>query len=283
MISPLRLGAALLALSSCLASDVTSSGDEAATVEQQLGTAWLLELENAPAGFVSSVSSATGGSVCSTKSLRLSLGVNMSKPSREWLNARLAQKPGALSGAIYLATTNQRLAFSKADVVGIDFPVARVGDANQSFFTITLSSTTPSTCSAVTVSVMAQKNQQAAAFAARPAFPKDTIIMLGTRKATPTPETITSIKPTEARLTMGIGMGQGLYEWIKEAFDHPDEPRSGAFLDAGLYELPLDTQARPIVVIGYGPLVTATVTNDAGTLVFAGARIGVLSPDGGIE
>jgi hypothetical protein len=43
---------------------------------------------------------------------------------------------------------------------------------------------------------------------------------------------ITTIKPTEAKCKMGIGMGKGMYEWIKLSFDKTFEPRSGAFTSA---------------------------------------------------
>jgi len=43
---------------------------------------------------------------------------------------------------------------------------------------------------------------------------------------------ITTIKPTEAKCTMGIGMGKGMYDWIKLSFDKSFEPRSGSFTSA---------------------------------------------------
>lgn len=45
-------------------------------------------------------------------------------------------------------------------------------------------------------------------------------------------KSITTIKPTEAKVKMGIGMGKGMYEWIKLAFDKKFEHRSGAFTAA---------------------------------------------------
>ncbi|MGE0398340.1 MAG: hypothetical protein AB7T06_16670 [Kofleriaceae bacterium] len=43
---------------------------------------------------------------------------------------------------------------------------------------------------------------------------------------------VTTIKPTEAKCKMGIGMGKGMYEWIKQSFDKQFEPRSGSFTSA---------------------------------------------------
>lgn len=43
---------------------------------------------------------------------------------------------------------------------------------------------------------------------------------------------IGTIKPTEAKVTMGIAMGKGMYEWIQLAFLKKYEHRSGAFTSA---------------------------------------------------
>lgn len=43
---------------------------------------------------------------------------------------------------------------------------------------------------------------------------------------------ITTIKPTEGKCKMGIGMGKGMYEWIKMSFDKTFQPRSGSFTSA---------------------------------------------------
>lgn len=278
MTASFRLAAVLFALSSCLVD--SSSDDEVASVQQPLGTAWLLELENAPAGFVSSVASATGGSLCATKSLRLSLGVNMSKAARGWLNGRLGGPPHALSGAVYLAATNQRLAFTKADVLAIELPRSKAGDASQTFFIVTTSSASQASCSAVSSAVMAQKAQLAATFAARSALAKNVEVRPGLTPLLPTPETVSSIKPAPARATVGISLGQGMQEWVKSAFEQAYESRSGAFSAAGFYTVPHDALGTPIVVVAYGPLVTVT---DAGVLEFGGASLRTIGADGGLE
>ncbi len=43
---------------------------------------------------------------------------------------------------------------------------------------------------------------------------------------------VSTIKPTEAKVKMGIGLGKGMYEWIKLSFDKRFEHRSGAFTSA---------------------------------------------------
>jgi hypothetical protein len=43
---------------------------------------------------------------------------------------------------------------------------------------------------------------------------------------------IATIKPTEAKVKMGIGLGKGMYEWIRLAFLKKFEHRSGAFTAA---------------------------------------------------
>jgi hypothetical protein len=65
---------------------------------------------------------------------------------------------------------------------------------------------------------------------------------------------ITTIKPTEASVDMGIGMGKGMYEWIKESFDKQFKPRSGSFTNADF-----DYKARSAVTFHDALITSVTV------------------------
>src|SRR5690606_25632673 len=43
---------------------------------------------------------------------------------------------------------------------------------------------------------------------------------------------VANIKWTPGKATVGIGMGKGMYDWIKLSVDKASEPRSGAFISA---------------------------------------------------
>lgn len=251
------------------------------TLEQPLGTAWLLELDGAPAGWVSAVSAADGKPLCSSQALTLALGLNMSSLARDWLNAPVNQKPLALSGAVTMATTQQQLRFSNAQVAALDFPRASATDGTPSVFTVRLSAPSSASCKTLTSAEVAKKTQQAATFAARSSTPKDTGVLLGTVLASPTPDTRGSW--TGGKLSVGTGAGQALYDWIEQAFDDAPGYRAGVISAAGLYEVPRDASGAPIIIVGFGPLVAAQPTDGGAGLTFAQAYLGVPLPDGGFR
>jgi hypothetical protein len=144
---------ALAVLASCTA---ISLPDDSSTADKALGTAWLFELDGASAGFVSSVVSTTGGSVCGSPSLRVTLGPNLSTEARLWLDSALAGKEAPHTPALYLANTNQRLELGGASVTSLELPRAQSDDGAQVFFTVTVASTKSSSCSAVSPTLMAK-------------------------------------------------------------------------------------------------------------------------------
>lgn len=144
------------------------AGSEVASTRQALATPFLLELDGVSAGFVTTVTSAPGGSPCNATSLRFTLGPNMSPAARAWLNAVYVHQGSKQSGAIYIAGQNLKVSFSSV-VTQIDAPVIKSGDPSEVFFTITQGGAA-STCTPVAPNVMAVKNQSAAAWAARRAI-----------------------------------------------------------------------------------------------------------------
>lgn len=65
---------------------------------------------------------------------------------------------------------------------------------------------------------------------------------------------ITTIKPTEAKVTMGIGMGKGMYHWIQESFEKQFKPRSGSFTNGDF-----DYKARTTVTFHDALITSVTV------------------------
>ncbi|MDP1921901.1 MAG: hypothetical protein Q8L14_37005 [Myxococcales bacterium] len=262
-------------------------GDEVGTSEQAVDSytdgAFTLTPDDTVVGYLSVIYGLGPSNLCATGEFRVALGVNMDVRARQWLNSELNGTAVATNGAIYLASTNQRLSFDKARITQIDFPRGKPGDLSESYVTLTVKPATLTKCTPVTASVMAAKLQTAATWAMRPALASN--VLIDVAQSTPPPDAgyermnITTIKPTPGRVSIGIGVGRGMYEWIKGSFDNKDTPRSGAFTSTA-FEYGLN---KPLLVSRFSGLESITFDGGITTVVMTSARIGLELPDGGLE
>jgi hypothetical protein len=265
-------------LTSCTVSVLDDSG----AVDQGLGTAWLFELDGASAGFVSSAASTTGGSACGSPTLRVTLGPNLSNQTRLWLDSALASNQAPHTVALYLANTNQRLELVGATVTSLELPRAQSDDGAQVFFTVTVTSMKSSSCSAVSPPLMAQKNQLAAGWAARPALAKSATVQVGKLQLDP-PMRTTGYSWGPVSIEVGVGMGKAMYDWIQSSFD-----KKAVSFDGSVLEVQRDLAGAPLLGIRwYGSLSAGDAGVVDGGFVFTAkidrAHLTAALPDGGVE
>lgn len=273
------LAAAVLVVVGCAPSE-EQGAPEVASQTQALGTAWLLEIDGQPAGFVSTVTSGSGGAPCGASTLRFKVGPNMSAAARAWLDAALTKTPGQHAGTIWLASNNVKLSFSIATVPSVEFPLAESGNSTQVYFTV--NTTGSSSCTAVGSNVMAQKTQVANTFAARYALAKNVVVRLGS-KALGDPKKASGVGNVEyddVTITTSMADSQAMIDWINSVLKKKTIERPEAVI-----VMPHDQQGVPLV----GLLLEGAVLElDAGTPTLPAwvrvnqAHVVAVLPDGGI-
>lgn len=263
-----------------------ASPEPTAALEQGLGTAWLLELDGTNAGYVSAVTSGTGGAPCGATSLRLSLGPNMSKAARAWLESVLARQQLAHDAAIYLASSNQRLGFGVSSVNQLGFPRAASGDASLAFFTVTLSTSKPAACARVSSTVMAQKSAAAASWASRYARASTIDVHLRGKVAS-APASLASDNATIGDVEVKVGRSEASALWdLIQSVMNKKAIEFGGVMELGL--IPRDQFGQPLLgVRWYGPasVVTAEATDGGAVAELRVDRAHLTAPlsDGGVE
>lgn len=211
-----RGGVLFLALMACAPE---RPGAAAAKLEQALSApAALLELSGAGAGSLASVTPVGSASVCGATTLKLELGVNMSSTVALWLNDTLSGKPSQRSGALYLASSAQKVAF-QGKVTAITFPLLDLSSSAPVFFVVTLA-TSATKCTAVDPATAAQAQQLALAWAALQPLASEFELTIasnvvgksGTCKVGATSDL--DSKYTDIKITVGLADAGPLSDWI---------------------------------------------------------------------
>lgn len=262
-----------------------ASTEPTAALEQGLGTAWLLELDGANAGYVSAVTSGTGGAPCGATSLRLTLGPHMSTAARAWLESVLARQQLTHDGAVYLASSSQRLGFGVASVEQLAFPLAASGDASLAYFTVTLSTSKPAACTAVSSTLMAQKSAAAASWASRYARASTIDVRVKGKAASARVGSIARPRIGDVKVEVNQADSAALWSLI-DAVLHKNAIEFDGAMELGL--IPRDQFGQPLLgVRWYGPasVLSAEATDGGAVAVLRVDRAHLTAPlsDGGVE